>query len=97
MCEHFKKEPDNVKDLRYWITYINKETLIEDNKCDVCQSVCDILEHFEVIDRKKELERNLDNINKSRILLSNKVKNEMPNNQRWITQWSRNNKLSSKK
>lgn len=74
MCEHFKKEADNVTDTRYWITYINKETLIEDNKCGVCRDVCFILEHFNLLDRKKEIRRSLEIQNKARDLLFNKFK-----------------------
>jgi hypothetical protein len=39
-------------------------------------AVCSVLEHFDLLDRKKEIEQNLEIQNKIRDLLANKLKNE---------------------
>jgi hypothetical protein len=39
-------------------------------------AVCSVLEHFDLLDRKKEIERSLEIQNKARDLLANKYKDE---------------------
>mgnify|MGYP007006693400 CR=1 FL=1 len=60
MCEHFNKGKEHIRDTRYWIEYVAKNTLINDNKCkDICSDsqirVCDILQEFSAFDNIKEM------------------------------------------
>ena len=61
MCEHFKIK-ERAVEWNYWIHYVSKLTLKEENRCDlICnetiQSVCSVLGVFAKFDKSKALER----------------------------------------